>query len=177
MTDEWRACRKKPVVVHVRDAVPGEEVFTREGLTLAKDDDLVMRGIDGELYPIGRDLFARTYDLLDREESLPDERKLPPRWTGPVRRVSLDESVHADEWTDGEFTVGLWSDGDVVVSDQHDAVSVPAVVLHALLAVEAPPQPNVARALELLREIRWDSRLNECKRAIVDAISALGGEP
>ena len=68
---EWRPCRKRPVVVHVRDAVPGEEVFTREGLTLAKADDLVMRGVDGEVYPIGRDLFARTYDLLGAPQESP----------------------------------------------------------------------------------------------------------
>jgi len=65
---EWRACRKKPIVVRVRDAVPGEKVFTREGLTLAQPDDLVMRGVDGELYPIGRDVFVRTYDLVSDEE-------------------------------------------------------------------------------------------------------------
>ena len=64
--NHWRKCRKRPVVVHVRDAIPGEELFTREGLTLAKDDDLVMYGIDGEVYPIGRDIFERTYEGIPR---------------------------------------------------------------------------------------------------------------
>lgn len=65
VSDMWRACRKRPVVVHVRDAVPGEEVFTREGLAIAMSDDLVMRGVDGELYPISRSIFARTYDEVN----------------------------------------------------------------------------------------------------------------
>lgn len=79
MSDEndpeaWKPCRKKPLVVHVREATgderAGRGVFTREGLTLARPDDLVMRGVEGELYPIGRDLFERTYDMVvDREHA------------------------------------------------------------------------------------------------------------
>lgn len=67
MTDHtWKPCRKKPIVVHVREAAAdeGEKLFTREGLTLARPDDLVMRGVEGEIYPIGREIFERTYDLI-----------------------------------------------------------------------------------------------------------------
>ena len=59
---EWTPCVKRPVTVHVRGQRPGEaHVSTREGLTPVKPDDLIMRGVDGEEYPIGRDLFNRTY--------------------------------------------------------------------------------------------------------------------
>ena len=65
---EWRACRKLPVIVHVRQQRPGEKhVSTREGLTPLKPDDLIMRGVQGEEYPIGQELFARTYVLVDEE--------------------------------------------------------------------------------------------------------------
>lgn len=66
LSTEWAPCRKRPVVVHVREQRPGEQhVSTREGITPLKPDDLIMRGVEGEEYPIGRELFERTYDLLD----------------------------------------------------------------------------------------------------------------
>ncbi len=59
---EWTPCVKRPVTVHVRSQRVGEKhVSTREGITPVKPDDLIMRGVDGEEYPIGRDLFDRTY--------------------------------------------------------------------------------------------------------------------
>lgn len=65
MDNEWKSCRKRPVVVHVREQRPGEShVSTREGITPVKPDDLIMRGVQGEEYPIGRELFEQTYDLI-----------------------------------------------------------------------------------------------------------------
>lgn len=61
---EWTACVKLPVTVHVRQQRPGEtHVSTREGITPVKPDDLIMRGVSGEEYPIGREIFERTYRL------------------------------------------------------------------------------------------------------------------
>lgn len=75
---QWTPCRKKPVVVHVREQVPGEaDVHTREGLTPLLPTDLVMRGVDGELYPIARDIFARTYDIVDGSQPVVT---LPAGW-------------------------------------------------------------------------------------------------
>lgn len=62
MGSEWTPCVKLPVVVHVRQQRDGENhVSTREGITPIKPDDLIMRGVAGEEYPIGRELFERTY--------------------------------------------------------------------------------------------------------------------
>ena len=59
---EWTPCVKLPIVVHVREQREGEShVSTREGITPVKHDDLIMRGVEGEEYPIGRALFDRTY--------------------------------------------------------------------------------------------------------------------
>ena len=59
---EWTPCVKRPITVHVRSQRPDEtHVSTREGITPVKPDDLIMRGVDGEEYPIGRSLFDRTY--------------------------------------------------------------------------------------------------------------------
>ena len=59
---EWMPYIKLPIVVHVREQREGEShVSTREGITPVKHDDLIMRGVEGEEYPIGRALFDRTY--------------------------------------------------------------------------------------------------------------------
>lgn len=63
---EWTPCMKLPVVVHVRKQREGEShVSTREGITPVKPDDLIMRGVSGEEYPIGREIFEKTYRIGD----------------------------------------------------------------------------------------------------------------
>lgn len=42
-------------------------VCTREGITPVQPDDLIMRGVQGEEYPIGRELFNQTYRMLNDE--------------------------------------------------------------------------------------------------------------
>ena len=60
--EEWKPCVKLPIIVHVREQRKGEtHVSTREGITPVKEDDLIMRGVAGEEYPIGRELFNSTY--------------------------------------------------------------------------------------------------------------------
>ena len=59
---EWVPCVKLPVIVHVRNQRDGENhISTREGITPVLPEDLIMRGVAGEEYPIGRELFERTY--------------------------------------------------------------------------------------------------------------------
>jgi hypothetical protein len=71
LTPEWKPCVKLPITVHVREQRSGEtHVSTREGITPLLADDLIMRGVQGEEYPIGRELFEQTYRLLD---SVPEE--------------------------------------------------------------------------------------------------------
>ena len=63
---KWKPCVKLPVVVHVREQRPDEKhVSTREGITPVNADDLIMRGVQGEEYLIGRELFNQTYKLVD----------------------------------------------------------------------------------------------------------------
>ena len=61
---EWQPCVKLPITVHVREQRPGEtHSSTREGITPLRPDDLIMRGVQGEEYPIGRELFNQTYRM------------------------------------------------------------------------------------------------------------------
>jgi hypothetical protein len=60
----WQPCVKLPITVHVREQRPGEtHSSTREGITPLRPDDLIMRGVQGEEYPIGRELFNQTYRM------------------------------------------------------------------------------------------------------------------
>ena len=61
---EWQPCVKLPITVHVREQRPSEtHSSTREGITPLRPDDLIMRGVQGEEYPIGRELFNQTYRM------------------------------------------------------------------------------------------------------------------
>lgn len=86
--EEWTPCVKLPVVVHVRKQREAEtHVSTREGITPVKPDDLIMRGVAGEEYPIGRELFERTYTF----DTAPPKRE----WIGltdvEIDALAMDE--------------------------------------------------------------------------------------
>jgi hypothetical protein len=86
--DEWTPCIKLPVVVHVRKQRLGEaHVSTREGITPVKPDDLVMRGVSGEEYPIGRAIFEQTYTLNTTPPTAPVQE--------PVAHINDNGVVHA----------------------------------------------------------------------------------
>jgi hypothetical protein len=73
LSTEWQLCVKLPITVHVREQRPGEtHVSTREGITPIQPDDLIMRGVQGEEYPIGRELFNQTYRMLEDGNPQPE---------------------------------------------------------------------------------------------------------
>ena len=58
-------CRKKPIVVHHKVITEEFRVRTMEGdYKLGKPGDVLMRGVDGELYICDRAIFEATYDVL-----------------------------------------------------------------------------------------------------------------
>lgn len=104
--DEWAPCMKKPVVVHVRQQRPGEShISTREGLTPVKPDDLIMRGIEGEEYPIGREIFDRTYTM---EIEQPAAHGEPVAWHYTVKDKVHLETHQLDHYhvANGEYVKG-----------------------------------------------------------------------
>jgi hypothetical protein len=60
----WKPARKKPVEVEFVDPDERTVIHTREGRVIANDGDYVIRGVDGEIYPISAEIFHRTYDDL-----------------------------------------------------------------------------------------------------------------
>jgi len=90
---------KLPVVVHVRKQRPGEaHVSTREGITPVKPDDLIMRGVSGEEYPIGRAIFEQTYSL----DTTPPQRT----WVG-LTEQDLDYLCNLAYTGDEEFALAV----------------------------------------------------------------------
>jgi len=64
---KWRKAQKKPVIVEFRD-VKGDHEFIRtlEGdLTAKKGRDYIIRGVNREIYPIRKDIFEQTYDVIE----------------------------------------------------------------------------------------------------------------
>lgn len=68
----WGIARKKPIEIHYREPIPDksglgwETIFTREGtLQAIPDQDYIIQGVRGELYPIGKDIFFETYDIIE----------------------------------------------------------------------------------------------------------------
>ena len=87
----WGKARKKPVVVEYREPIPNDQVAvttqstagtfvgveskfvekinTREGTLYGyPGKDFIIKGVRGEIYPIGIDIFNETYDVV---ESIP----------------------------------------------------------------------------------------------------------
>lgn len=79
---EWKKARKKPVVVEVREVEPkqtfggstklitptkkGETIETREGRLIAvSGEDYIIRGVEGEIYPISKGIFEKTYEWVE----------------------------------------------------------------------------------------------------------------
>lgn len=78
---KWGKARKKPVVVEFREVQPkqsfsgsteilnpkkGETIETREGKLIAiAGEDYIIRGVEGEIYPINKEIFFKTYEILE----------------------------------------------------------------------------------------------------------------
>lgn len=61
---DWVAEATEPVVVvglH-RMATTGMNIHTREGTMRARPGDWIIKGVAGEVYPCGADIFAATYE-------------------------------------------------------------------------------------------------------------------
>jgi hypothetical protein len=107
--EEWKPCVKLPIIVHVREQRKGEtHVSTREGITPVKEDDLIMRGVAGEEYPIGRELFNRTYTFDTApvhasdisQEHVDETAKCEHEFEEMVKRGTKAWADTPDDWVD-----------------------------------------------------------------------------
>ena len=56
---------KKPIPLNFRAAEAEETIETKEGSVGAKAGDAIMTGTEGEQWPIPREKFEQTYDILE----------------------------------------------------------------------------------------------------------------
>lgn len=66
---------KKPIQLRAVEIPHRIKIETREGALYGEKGDFLLEGIDFEVYPIGRDIFYRTYDILEND-FYPDPKKL-----------------------------------------------------------------------------------------------------
>ena len=59
----WNDYRKKPVVVQAKKLTAKTLITTREGALYGYPGDYLIRGVQGEEYPCGADIFKQTYEL------------------------------------------------------------------------------------------------------------------
>lgn len=62
----WKKARKKPIIIEFREVKRKEIINTREGQQTAfPNQDFIIRGIEGEEYPIKKDIFEKTYEVIE----------------------------------------------------------------------------------------------------------------
>jgi hypothetical protein len=67
MVEVWRKARKKAVVVEFREVAGEVEIIhTLEGdLEAHREKSFIIRGVNGECYPIDKEIFAKTYEVVE----------------------------------------------------------------------------------------------------------------
>lgn len=66
--DEWTDVRKLPVEVEAKRVDEETQIDTREGTVWAYPGDVLLRGVEGELYPCDPEIFDETYEVVDPGE-------------------------------------------------------------------------------------------------------------
>jgi len=62
---QWRKCRKKPIEVEFFIASNDMDIETLNGIVKADKGEIIMRGVNGEIYPCKPDIFEKTYEVID----------------------------------------------------------------------------------------------------------------
>jgi hypothetical protein len=63
---KYKKAVKKPVVVRCIQINEPFEVETMEGVLKGKKGDYLMIGIHGEMYPIDKKIFKKTYEIVEK---------------------------------------------------------------------------------------------------------------
>jgi hypothetical protein len=56
--------KKKPIVVYAKEMDKPFAVKTLEGVMTGKKGDFLVIGISGEMYPVDREIFFKTYEVV-----------------------------------------------------------------------------------------------------------------
>lgn len=145
--NDWKPCVKKPVVVEYREQRPGEKhISTREGITPIEEDDLIMRGVEGEEYPIGRELFEKTYAVDEESIRAAQRLNIAVEDFHTVEQNALDRLIEGEE---GDFFDSM--DASELNSS---VVSVEAALLDYIRSNEAIAEDLELEADLIVKRIR-----------------------
>lgn len=73
---DWKLVEKKPVRVRALELDQEVSIETREGEVVGEPGDMLLVGVEGEVYPCDPEIFAKTYRVLT-ECPPPDTDELP----------------------------------------------------------------------------------------------------
>lgn len=62
---EFRKCMKKPIVVRAVQMHDDFKVTTLEGVVCGKAGDYLVIGVEGERYPVKKEIFEKTYEWIE----------------------------------------------------------------------------------------------------------------
>lgn len=66
LKQDWSHYQKRPVIVKATEIVEDKVVIrTREGVLCGYKGDFIIKGIQGEIYPCGREIFFKTYKKIN----------------------------------------------------------------------------------------------------------------
>lgn len=69
LKQDWKHYKKKPVVIKATELTEDKvAIQTREGLLYGYKGDFIIQGIQGEIYPCGREIFFKTYEEVNQDE-------------------------------------------------------------------------------------------------------------
>ena len=74
------AVRKRPLVVHALQLnfPEGFKVTTLEGVMCGRPGDFLMFGVDGEKYPCKKEIFKKTYELVEATKAMERNTRQDP---------------------------------------------------------------------------------------------------
>jgi len=71
MTSPSQRFRKKPLEIEAYQLTEQKEIKTREGTLMGYPGDWIVTGIQGEIYPVGKEIFEMTYEPVDCSSHIP----------------------------------------------------------------------------------------------------------
>jgi len=59
--------RKKPITIRAIQVLTADkfQVETKEGIMQANKGDYLVQGIEGELYPVKKEIFEKSYEMVE----------------------------------------------------------------------------------------------------------------
>ena len=94
---DYTPCRARPIFKMFKEIEKPCMIESREGLVFAfPDKHYVMRGVEGEPYIIEKELFHKSYDIVDINELTEEEHKTLDDWVLSVGG-SIEESRKCSE--------------------------------------------------------------------------------